>query len=80
MKLSKLLTIGVVFGGFMLLSLPNTGEAACACSRIGQSSGYYASPTYGSYQSIEGTRMTSGKVKSKGTKAKKNQEKSSPGK
>ena len=49
MGIVKLVIPLVVLGVMALFAMPSVGEAACACSGIGVSNGYYANPGYGGY-------------------------------
>jgi hypothetical protein len=50
MRIVKLVNLFVFFGALALMAVPSMSEAACACSGIGQSNGYYANPSpYGGY-------------------------------
>jgi hypothetical protein len=42
--------LGLIMAVLAFATMPSPAEAACACSRVGQSNGYYAAPSaYGSY-------------------------------
>ncbi len=82
MRIVKLVIPFVVLGVLALMAVPSVSEAgACACSGIGQSNGYYASPSpYGSYGPGYGyqTQYQAQPVKSKSAKSKKRSSKSKP--
>jgi hypothetical protein len=47
MRIVRLVNLFVFLGVLDLMTVPSIGEAGCpACSGIGQSNGYYASPSY----------------------------------
>ena len=50
MRIVKLVNLFVFLGALACMAVPSVSEAACACSGIGQSNGYYANPSpYGGY-------------------------------
>jgi hypothetical protein len=74
MRIVKLIIPIAALGALALMAVPSASEAACACSGIGQSSGYYASPTnYGGYGPGYGyqTQYQGQPVKSKSPKSNK---------
>jgi hypothetical protein len=82
MRIVKLVIPFVVLGAVALMAMPSVGEAACACSGIGQSNGYYASPSpYGAYGPSYGyqTQYQVQPVKSKKAKSQKSSTKSKAG-
>jgi hypothetical protein len=79
MRIVKLVIPFVALGAAALMAVPSVSEAACACSRVGQSNGYYASPSpYGGYGLGYGyqTQYQAQPVKSKKAKSKKSSTKS----
>ncbi|MBI5248722.1 MAG: hypothetical protein HY912_04440 [Desulfomonile tiedjei] len=80
MGIVKIVIPFVVLGVVALLAMPSAGEAACACSGIGVSNGYYANPAYGGYGPGYGyaTRTQVQSVKPKPKKSKKGAPKQQP--
>ncbi len=81
MRIVKLVGLFVVTGIMALIAVPAVSEAACACSGIGQSRGYYANPTsYGAYGAGYGNpaQFQAQPVRSKAVKSKKRAPKAKP--
>ncbi len=81
MRIVKLANLFVFFGALALMAVPSMSEAACACSGIGQSNGYYANPSaYGGYGPGYGypTQYRAQPVRSKAVKSKKRAPKEKP--
>jgi hypothetical protein len=80
MRIVKLVIPFVVLGAVALMAMPSLSEAACACSGIGQSNGYYANPSYGGYGPGYGypAQFQTQPVRSKPAKSKKRAPKQKP--
>jgi hypothetical protein len=81
MRFVKLLGLLVALGALALTAQPSVSEAACTCSGIGQSNGYYAGPSpYGGYGPGYGyqPQYQAQPVRSKPAKSKKRSPKQKP--
>jgi hypothetical protein len=75
--------VRVVLLGFAAVlasaAMSSSADAACACSRVGQSNGYYAAPSAYGYGANYGTQQTQARpVQSKAGKSKKKALKNKP--
>jgi len=80
MSLVRVVQLLCVMAVLIFAALPSPAEAACACSRVGQSNGYYSYPSsYGTY-GYGPAYSLKGQTKSMPAKAKKAKKKSSKSK
>jgi hypothetical protein len=82
MSLVRIVQLLGLMAVLVFAAVPSPAEAACACSRVGQSNGYYAAPSlYGAYGygASYGTQQPQAQpVQSKSGKSKKKASKSKP--
>lgn len=82
MRIVRFVNLFVFLGALVLMTLPSICEAGCpACSGIGQSNGYYASPSsFGGYGPIYGypAQFQAQPVRPKPAKSKKSAPKPKP--